>query len=510
MWRDMCFALGLRPAVVDTISATYCGNPKQCLREVIIRWLRKTYDVDRHGPPTWRTLVKAVIDPAGGDNPALAERISKKHQVIKHTESLLVVSSENKAQYYPEYILRYAEYLKKKYRKLQLFSDEKGWLLSHVIQSYETEVVLVEHEDASSYTSTEMRAICEGKIEKVAGKTKRIYVKDIFNQSQQEVAKVLIDGAPGTGKTTLTRKFVQDWVDGCLLDQYALVLLLPLRENQVFNACSIDNLFYHDDEELQKEVTKYVKKTCGAHVMLIFDGFDELSSDQREGNSLFLDIIRGEKLTNCSVVVTSRPYASNRLQKLPSITRHIELLGFSQSQIETCIHRAIDNHTKAKALVQKLREREDLISLCYIPLNCTIMIFVYKYQDYVLPDTLTELYEMFVINILKRENPQHEQRIQKLNSLPDPLQKCLGALSELAYQGFIEDKSVFSLKDIESKLNDSTDLSSQKFLGLMTMFPSISGFGQEMHYQFIHLTFQDSWQQGMLLPWNLVNKCHLL
>ena len=86
----MCFALGLRPAVVDTIAATYCGNPKQCLREVIVRWLRKTYDVDRHGPPTWRTLVKAVSDKAGGNNPALAEDIAKDHKGIVTSQHLAI------------------------------------------------------------------------------------------------------------------------------------------------------------------------------------------------------------------------------------------------------------------------------------------------------------------------------------------------------------------------------------------------------------------------------------
>ena len=90
MWRDMCFALGLRPAIVDTISATCCGNPKQCLREVIIKWLRKTYDIDRHGPPTWRTLVKAVSDKAGGNNPALAEGIAKEHKGIVRSRLLAI------------------------------------------------------------------------------------------------------------------------------------------------------------------------------------------------------------------------------------------------------------------------------------------------------------------------------------------------------------------------------------------------------------------------------------
>ena len=90
IWRDMCSALGLRPAVVDTIAATCCGNSKQCLREVIVRWLRKTYDVDRHGLPTWRTLVKAVSDKAGGNNPALAEEIAKDHKGIVMSRQLVI------------------------------------------------------------------------------------------------------------------------------------------------------------------------------------------------------------------------------------------------------------------------------------------------------------------------------------------------------------------------------------------------------------------------------------
>jgi len=89
MWRDMCFALGLRPAVAETIFATHV-DPKQCLREVVIRWLRKAYDVDRHGPPTWRTLVKAVSDKAGGDNPALAEEIAKDHKGIVMSRQLVI------------------------------------------------------------------------------------------------------------------------------------------------------------------------------------------------------------------------------------------------------------------------------------------------------------------------------------------------------------------------------------------------------------------------------------
>ena len=78
-WQNMCLALGLH-RLADEIAAIYPGCPRDCLREVIVRWLRKVHNVECYGPPTWKTLVKAVADEAGGENPALAEQIANRHK----------------------------------------------------------------------------------------------------------------------------------------------------------------------------------------------------------------------------------------------------------------------------------------------------------------------------------------------------------------------------------------------------------------------------------------------
>ena len=78
-WSGMCLALGLLPSDKSTIEAADRGNPHDCLQAVVVKWLQKGYDYQRHGPPTWRMLVEAVGDPAGGNNCALAEAIAKKH-----------------------------------------------------------------------------------------------------------------------------------------------------------------------------------------------------------------------------------------------------------------------------------------------------------------------------------------------------------------------------------------------------------------------------------------------
>ena len=78
-WSNMCLALRLLPSDRSKIEATHPGNPDQCLEAVIVKWLQKCYNYQKFGSPTWKMVVKAVGDPAGGNNIALAETIAKKH-----------------------------------------------------------------------------------------------------------------------------------------------------------------------------------------------------------------------------------------------------------------------------------------------------------------------------------------------------------------------------------------------------------------------------------------------
>ena len=89
-WSDMCLVLGLLPSDQSAIEAAHPGNPHNCLKAVVVKWLQKVYNYQKFGSPTWRMLVEAVGDPAGGNNVTLAETIAKKHPgVYVHTQHTL-------------------------------------------------------------------------------------------------------------------------------------------------------------------------------------------------------------------------------------------------------------------------------------------------------------------------------------------------------------------------------------------------------------------------------------
>ena len=113
-------------------------------------------------------------------------------------------------------------------------------------------------------------------------------------------------------------------------------MLLHLRYEEIAKAKSIEDLFQVGNKQLREEIVQYLDMMDGEEALLICDGFDELSLKERTELSLFLDIIRGKVLLQCSVIVTSRPYASLKLQ-IESFTHQVEVVGFTEKQIKKCI-----------------------------------------------------------------------------------------------------------------------------------------------------------------------------
>ena len=77
-WRKIGMALGLNCNTLDKIEHVY-HDPDDQLSNMVVQWLKKNYNVERFGEPTWGKLAKAVRAGAGGGNSALAQRIEDNH-----------------------------------------------------------------------------------------------------------------------------------------------------------------------------------------------------------------------------------------------------------------------------------------------------------------------------------------------------------------------------------------------------------------------------------------------
>lgn len=72
-------ALGLPASILDKIQNDNPRDSEKALMQVINMWLAQNFNAKRFGAPSWRTLVNALAEPAGGNDSLLAKEVAEDH-----------------------------------------------------------------------------------------------------------------------------------------------------------------------------------------------------------------------------------------------------------------------------------------------------------------------------------------------------------------------------------------------------------------------------------------------
>ena len=305
---------------------------------------------------------------------------------------------------------------------------------------------------------------------------------------------VLMEGAPGVGKTTFAWDQCRQWAEGKLLQAYSIVLLLPLRDNNIRQITSLPSLFRHSQRQVREEVSRRVLESEGKECLIWLEAWDDLGNDLRS-DSLFTELIRGIQLPSATIYITSRPWATRGLleQIGDRISQHTELLALAKEEVENkiggIIH-AIHSMTEYELgfdFKTYIESNPVMRAAIYTPVSAAIVEQVFKSAPHNPPTTVTELYSAFVLKRLEQyltEHPKYsdiKMKVRTLSDLPERVLADFQRLCGLAYEGVSQQMVVFS------SLPESVST-----LGLLQSVPQVYEEGEDrVSYNFLHYTVQE-------------------
>ena len=354
------------------------------------------------------------------------------------------------------------------------------------------------------------RRTLHGGVDQILASKTPINIEDLLvpeEGSSDPVRFILVEGPPGIGKSTFAWEVCRRWDEIESLRNYHTVVLLKLREKWVLNATKLSDLFrYPFQPELSQTIAQELHDSNGRNLLLVLDGFDEVSHSFHE-TSVIKSILCRQLLPKCTIILTTRPSARHTLRSVcqPPVDKHVEIVGFTEEERVRYITQVFSkeaelevNFLKYMFLVPHIK------SMMYIPLNCAIIAQVYyesqqSSHHVAIPRTRTQLYKALTHSFLVRHIKMKESNHEYLGMLPEGLNKedmeNFKVLTKFAFDSYHKGESkkvTFFKEDIPEGLvhfgfmNESTEM--------------YAGKGVEQTFSFLHLSLQE-----YLAAWHLAH-----
>ena len=404
------------------------------------------------------------------------------------------------SDYYDSVYKQYLDYLKFLYASLdkkQTSFDQ--WPPSATNKFFRLAMIQTATVQRRYIDDSFVRMTITGKVDDILRHKYPIQLEDIFKETERQrlwqvIAEngsqkkvILLEGAPGCGKSTLSVYICQQWEKGQLFNLFQLVILIRLRDPAVKNAKGLADLLPCPDTTIAQQIAARMLANKCQDVLFILDGWDELPPTLQK-NSIFHQLVQpilpqSSPLCESTVIVTSRPIASGDFHQV--VSSRVEILGFTAEELHQFFTECLKGDAEAvKTLLERIEENPEVAGSCYLPLNATILVHLFKSDRNTLPTTLYGIFSSLVLNCIKRHLKLRTQdkdvSIESLDQLPEFAKKPFSVLCRLAYDGVMEDRIIFT--SLPADVNT---------LSLLQGVESFIGREKAVSHNFIHLSIQE-------------------
>ena len=407
---------------------------------------------------------------------------------------------------HPDFFTSYVSYLRELYSSMSQSHTSQHW--SHLPRCEFIQLAMIGSEPGIRRGDREeemVRLAQQGRVETILDYKKPIDFDNLFPipcriplvvlPPPPRPRVLLIEGAPGGGKSTFALYFCKKWAsqNSSALANFDLVILVYLRDEAIQRATTLAEILPADNMKVSQKVATQMEATHGKNVLFVFDGWDEFPSHLQKNSLVSTIIHQSHKLSlhQSTVLITTRPVSSGNLLHIAD--RRVEILGFTQHQIREYIDKAlVGNSTHIQKLVQHLEDHPVIEGYCYVPLHVAILVHIFLTMKGALPTTIHELFCHLVLCCIVRELETHEikeilSEVFSLDDLPDDLKSKLKNVSVLAYEGVMLNMVVFYKRNLLD-LNLPANLPS---LGLLQAVEGLTLLSKSLSYNFLHLSVQE-------------------
>lgn len=354
----------------------------------------------------------------------------------------------------------------------------------------------------------------------------------LFNADNENQTKhrIIIEGQPGVGKTTLCRKIAYSWAndqqnDVAWLKKFDVILWLPLRElSRFIDKIPLEQFIYETcfkTEDQQKFTPNFIKfkllENKAIKILYLLDGYEEalmLTRASGRHHELLQTLLESENM-----LLTSRD-SHIEISKFNNVMQHLELVGFTDKDISEYVaalfteilprDKPEEVDSRKGALLNMLSVNASIYNMAHVPIHLELICSIWL-QNINAADlrghenlTLTKLYQKMLEYIFKRylgtqntvDQTIENLRIEEILNHQD-CKPLIEYLARLAWRGVIDKPGPIIPHDSVVRCSRELPLQVTQIQAIFSKLQLLKQIGLQAHsvydqnYYFLHLSIQE-------------------